>query len=186
MKWLIAVLMSLSMVTVTIGQEVKNAKGSKQELSQKRKVERKARADSLYQLTGRILADKEFVLEAERIRNNQGVQVTVSTLLNFISVDSNHVVIQIGSMQRTGRNGVGGITEEGRITSWKLTSDDKRSNYSVFMTVQTKINVYDINLNVDYSGNADAYLSGLRAGKLIFSGRILPRENSDVFKGMSH
>jgi len=163
-----------------IGQDSKTTKESKKE-------QRKAKMEAEYKMTDSILSARKFVLEAHQLRNKQGAQINVTPNLNFVSVDSLRAVIQIGSNERAGYNGVGGITVDGKVSNWKYAKDDKRKTFTIFLTVQSDLQgIYDVNMTVDYSGYADASISGMRSGRLTFSGVVHPREDSSVFKGQSH
>jgi len=186
MRWLFALSMSLLIVNGLIGQDIKSAKESRKEVSRKKKEERIAKIENEYKLTKKLLNSRKFVLEAQHLSNNRGGQIPVSANLNFISIDSIHAIIQVGSPERVGSNGVGGVTVEGRISNWKFAKDDKRKIFNLFMTVQSNFGIYDITMRVDNSGNADASLTGLRAGRLTFTGDIVAREDSFIFKGQSH
>jgi hypothetical protein len=174
------------MINGLSAQDSKNKAESGKERSRIKKEQRAAKIDSEYRETETLLNSRKFVLEAQSLRNLKGVQVQVSTVLNFISVDSSYAILQIGSASRAGYNGVGGLTEEGPVTNWKFFKDDKRKTFNLSMTVQTNHNTYDVTVMVDYSGNADASLTGMRGGKLTFVGDIVSKENSSMFKGQSH
>jgi len=186
MRWLFVLSLSLLLIHDLSGQDIKSMKESRKEISQKKREARQAELDKEYQLTEKILDSRKFVLEAQHLNNNRGTQITVSSVLNFISIDSLHIVIQIGSVERAGYNGAGGITEEGRVTNWRLAKDVKRKTFNLFMTVQTNHGPYDINMMVGCSGNADASLTGMKAGRLTFTGAVVAREDSFIFKGQSH
>jgi hypothetical protein len=186
MKRFIILAMTLLIITGVVAQQAGNSKELKKEASQKKKDEKNAKIDSAYRMMDMILSSKRFVLEAHRLSNNRGAQVFVTPNLNFISLDSLHAIIQVGSNAGVGGNGVGGITVDGKLTNWRYSKNDKKKNFDVFMTVQSNIGVYDVTMAIDYSGIADASITGIRSGDITFTGNILPRGNSSIFKGMSH
>lgn len=167
-------------------QEVRPDKSSKKEASIRKKEEKEARIDKQYSDTWQLLNSKSFVLEAQYLRNIYGIPIPVSSLLNFIDVESNWAVIQIGSPQGLGYNGLGGVTARGRITKWKLNKNDKRKLFDLYMTVSFADAVYDVNMTIDYSGHASASLTGLNPGKLTFEGDLIPRDESSVFTGQTY
>jgi len=186
MKWLFILSICLLICNGLIGQEVNSKKESRKEISQKKKAEQLAKMDSVFRLTDTILTGRKFVLEADHLSNARGAQKFVTPNLNFISVDSLRAIIQVGSPGQAGYNGVGGVTVDGKLSNWKFTKNEKQKSFCLFMTVQANFGIYDITMMVDYSGNADATITGLRAGRLTFTGNIVPREDSFIFKGQSH
>ena len=183
MKKVIILLLCLSVINVFLGQEVNNKKEAGKEVARRKKEERKAKMEEQFRMTGRILEGRRFVLEAQRLSNERGSQKFVTPVLNFISVDSLHGIIQVGSPERAGNNGVGGVTVDGKISNWKFSKDEKQKTFDLFMTIQSNLGVFDVVMTVDYSGNADADITRLRAGRLTFTGNVVTRENSSVFKG---
>ena len=135
--------------------------------------------------TSQMIENRQFVLEADYLSNAWGYRVIVPSTLNFIRVDSTKAVIQVGSNNGIGYNGVGGITTEGQISNWKVYKNDKRKNFTVSMTVMTPIGIYDVVMFVGADGNSTATISGLQPGKLIYDGQLVTPQETRVFKGTS-
>lgn len=185
MRWIYLLLISLFICGSLIAQDKKPVKETKEEISQRKKEEKKAKIENLYKHTDSLLTGRKFVLEAQFMRNNIGARVNVISTLNFIAIDSLSGVIQVGSSQRFGYNGVGGITVQGRVINWKLAKDDKAKDFFLELTIQANVDIYDINMNIDYSGYATATLNGVNTGKLIYEGNLVSLETTSVFKGQA-
>ncbi|HTX89073.1 MAG TPA: DUF4251 domain-containing protein [Bacteroidales bacterium] len=167
-------------------QDQTSAKESRKEASQRKKAEKEAKIDSLYRLTGKLLETRRIVLEATTLSGRMGRPVHVSSILNFVAIDSDNVVLQVGSVQAIGYNGVGGITAQGRANGWRISPSDKQKMYDLFLTANTNKGVYDIHISIDYSGYATATLTGYSAGQINFTGNLVPVKNSGVYKGQSY
>ena len=162
------------------------AQSSVQNPVQTKKEKREARLEKQFQLTKNILQDKSFVLESDFLQNRYGYRYPVSPMINFVKVEpNNEAVIQIGSHYGLGANGVGGVTAKGKITSWKLTENQKSDSFYVMMNVMTPIGIYDVNFSVMPDGQATARLTGLNGGRLTFDGNLVPADNSIVYQGWS-
>jgi hypothetical protein len=185
MRWICCLLISLFLSGGLVAQDKKTIKETKKEISQRKKEEKKAKIDSIYRCTDTLLTGRRFVLEAQFLRNNVGARVNVISTLNFISIDSLSAVIQVGSTQRFGYNGVGGVTVQGRVINWKLEKDDKKNDFFLTMTIQGNVDIYDINMTIDYEGYTTATLNGVNTGKLIYEGNIVSLEKTSVFKGQA-
>jgi len=185
MRWISVFLISLVLSCGLFAQNKETTKETKKEASQRKKDEKKAEIDRQYKQTTLLLEGKKFVLEAQFLKNNKGERVNVVSNLNFISIDSLSGVIQLGSNNRFGYNGVGGITVQGRIISWKFEKDDTRKNFYLTMTIQGNVDIYDISMSFDYSGYGTATLNGINTGKLTFEGNLLSREETTTFKGQT-
>lgn len=150
-----------------------------------KREKRKANAEKEYQLTKDLLQNKSFVMEAYALQDKYGHRAQVSSVLNFISVDSLEAVIQVGSDTRIGPNGVGGVTAKGQISNWLVKENKKNKTFYVRMNVMTPIGIYDVNFSVSPSGKASAQLTGLSAGQLTFDGNIVPWDKTTVYEGHS-
>lgn len=149
------------------------------------KAEKTVRIESKYQSMSRLIDKKEFILEADFRSDQHGFRLPISSTLNFIMVDSAIAVIQTGSNNGVGANGVGGLTAEGSISKWKVSKDNKRKSFVISMNVLTAIGSYDIFISVSSSGDASATMSGTKSGKLIYQGRLLSLPESRAFQGIT-
>ncbi len=148
-----------------------------------KKASRDSTLTAKFEYTKQMLQNKDFVLEADYLANRMGERMPVSSTLNFISVDSTNAVLQIGRNTGIGYNGVGGVTAQGNVTRYKLQTDNKRKSFYLSFSVTTPIGSYDINMSVGADGYANATLTGISSGQLIYTGYLVPIENSSVYKG---
>lgn len=185
MRWICFLLMSLLLSGGLFAQDQKTGKETKKEASQRKKEEKNAKIASQYKLTDSLLRGKKFVLEAHFLKYSNGNRVNVVSTLNFISIDSLSAVIQVGSMQRVGYNGVGGVTVQGRISNWKLEKNDKQKNFYLTLSIQGNVDIYDVSISIDYAGYATATLNGINTGRLTFEGNVVSKEETVIFKGQS-
>ena len=133
-----------------------------------------------------MIQNKDFVLEANYLRDHYGNSVLVSSTINFVSIDSTTAVIQIGSNWGLGQNGVGGITAKRNISNWKLKENEKNESFYASATVMTPIGIYDLHFNINASGYSTVRLTGLTRGQLTFEGQVVPYSQSRVYEGMSY
>jgi hypothetical protein len=183
MRWICFLLMSLLLSGGLFAQDQKTVRETKKEASQRKKEEKKALIEKQYKLTDSLLNGKKFVLEAHFLKTSNGERFPVVSTLNFISVDSLTAMIQVGSMQRVGYNGVGGVTVQGRIYNWKFQKDDKRKSFYLALSIQGNVDIYDVNATIDYEGYAYATLNGINSGRLTYEGNVVSKEESVIFKG---
>lgn len=166
--------------------------GYSQDFSQDRKLTRKEKKEASkaglyanYKAIDTLLQHKTFVLEAEFLQGRYGEQIPVSSTINFIRVQSPGVILQTGtnSYAGGGYNGVGGITAEGTLNNYKITSDEKRLSHTVFFSTTTQIGTYDILLRISADATATATITGMTRGSLTYRGNLVAPYNSRVFKG---
>jgi hypothetical protein len=168
-------------------QQMMTKKEQKQLAKEYRESVRQAEEKKNVKLTDSLMNQHRFVLEADYISGTSGQRYLVSSNLNFISIDSSEAVLQLGSNTGFGYNGVGGITVEGNITKYKMTKKEgkKGSSYNVTLFIMSNLGTYDIQLWVSSSGQADATVRGNTSGSLTYSGRIVPINESRVYKARS-
>jgi hypothetical protein len=163
-------------------QETTNSLNFNNDLKQE-KPDKKSEVEKKFKRMEQILGNREFVLEADYLSNQYGSRIPVTSTLNFIKVDSTDGVIQIGSNSGMGYNGVGGVTADGNITKYNLDINEKRKTFFIQMTIMTSIGTYDVSMSVSPDGYANATLSGMRRGRLNYSGNVVPLQATRTFEG---
>lgn len=172
------ILMSIATTGIFGQGDKNNASGTKKE---KECIEEK----NQYQSYKDMIENRDFVLEADYLQDRRGNRVFVSNTINFVAIDSTTAIIQVGSNYRIGPNGVGGVTAKGKITSWKLSENEKNKSFNLFTTVMTPIGIYDLQFSISSSGYSTALLTGLTMGELTFEGNVEPYSDSSVYEGSS-
>lgn len=147
-----------------------------------KKEKREAALTQQFQEKAALVESKRFVLEADFLINKEGEQISVSSVLNFIMVDSNMAVIQVGSNVGLGPNGSGGITAKGNITSWDVDKNEKKKSVNVRMNVNTSLGFFSVSMFIPAGNNTTAKLS---PATLDFVGKLVPLEKSIVYEGRS-
>lgn len=173
------VLAAYSQETATLNKETTEKLTKEQKLEQKRMEEEKTA-----RLVDWMIENRQFVLEADYLGNQYGDRVVVRSNLNFIAIDSSDITIQLASsINPGGVNGMGGITADGDIQKFEVKKTGKKYpvyNITVFTT--THVGSYDIFFSISPNGNAQATISSTTAGKLIYSGKIVPISETRVYK----
>lgn len=176
-------IMSLFLVLGFLGISA-NSNSQDQKLSRQEKKEvRKSQMIQNFYALDTLLNARNFVLEADFLQNKYGVMIPVTSNLNFIKVNQTEGILQTGSDMSIGYNGVGGVTAEGNITSYKVFKDTKRLRYMIQFSLLTDIGHYDISMTVTSDNHASATITGLWPGRLTWDGHLETIYNSRVFKG---
>jgi hypothetical protein len=162
-------------------ENVDSVPGTKEKKKAARALENQKQYEQMLQL----VESRKFVLEADYLSDSKGLRIPVTSNLNFILVDSARGVLQVGSNAGMGSNGVGGVTAEGDVQRWRVTTNEKRKSISVDYTLLTHTGPYDVMLFVSPGGYTTGWISGIRGGKLMYDGKLIPRNRSRVFKGHS-
>lgn len=159
-----------------------------------RKAEREAQKQAeieegkrLFEEAVAAVANRDFVLEAEKIefRSGQFVYVTEST--NFVALHDQEATIQLSfNIPVAGPNGMGGITVDGTISEIKERKD-KKGNMTYEMMVQgvaVSANVI-IRLTEGTNDCRVTVVPNFHSNRISFVGHLYPTEQANVFKGRS-
>lgn len=143
--------------------------------------------DSLYhERAANVLKNSSFVLEADRLIHDHGRSQTVSSMTNFIMVSGEKVVIQVAPFVGGGPNGVGGITVDGHTSNVKISTD---KHGGVTYTMDAIGAGLSANVVVKLTGGSDyataQVKSNFNSSDITLQGRIVPRNASSVYKGLS-
>lgn len=166
---------------ISLDSNSQDIKLSRQEL----KEMRRAQAFANFNALDSLLNGKRFVLEADFLQNEYGNRIPVSQDLNFVKVDESTGILQTGSNFGMAYNGVGGVTAEGSVGSWKINKDYKKLTYNLKFSLFSNLGNFDIFMIVTSDNHAMATISGLGPGKLTWEGHLVTINNSRVFKGQN-
>lgn len=182
MKYIIELL--LMAIVIAVSSNRLYAQNTQENSDLTRKEKKAIERERLHGLNKEMLESRSFVLESHYLQNRYGVRIPVNSTINFVRVNGEEAVVQIGSDAGLGHNGVGGVTAKGRITKWVLKENEKNRTFDLKMNILTSIGMYDITMNI---GNyrASARLTGLRPGNLTFSGDMVALEESVIYEGRS-
>jgi hypothetical protein len=178
-KFIILVMMALISVTVISQESTKEQKKAAREA--KKEEKKRAEAERAIIIDASIQAH-QFVLEADFLGNKYGERIVVLPSLNFIGIDNDTGTFQFGNGMDVGYNGVGGITVDGKVVDFK-TSVNKNGIHSIEFRVSSSLGTIFVRMSVAPNGNADAVISGNTSTKLNYFGRLVPLNESRVFKG---
>lgn len=150
-------------------------------------AQQEAEQQILYQNAIAGLKNHDFVLEADRINFKYGQSIFVNPSVNFVSLEKDRATVQIAfSTHRSGPNGIGGITVDGRVSNLKTNIDDK-GNVTFSMDVIGNGISAQVFFNMRAGSNyCTATVSpNFNSFRTTFTGYLYPKEESNVFKGKS-
>jgi hypothetical protein len=184
MKRLIILISLIFSVSIISAQKMPIDSLGKNEIKKKKKEEKEAKLQKQYEEIYKMLFNRSFVLEASYIERI-GNKYIVNQKLNFLMVDSTNAILQLGSLYGIGYNGIGGETAKGKISTYKLTRNDKKKTCSLMMTVLTPIYTFNVSFDIRASGAGTAWISGMYFGLILYDGFVVPLKEAKVIMGNS-
>ncbi|MDR0940471.1 MAG: DUF4251 domain-containing protein [Mediterranea sp.] len=174
--------------SATMAQEkMDSLRQAKQGEKALRKAVERQEERAAYLLALKALQDKQFVLEADQVVFRDGLTAYVTSNVNFVLMNGEKSTVQVAfNTSRPGPNGIGGVTVDGTQSKMNVKMD-KKGNVScqfnvqgIGISAQVLINMYadDNEASVTISPN-------FSSNTLTLNGRILPLEDSNIFKGRS-
>ena len=163
--------------------------GMTQSKAEERKAQREARKEqkakeeaAMALVIKEAVENRQFVLEADFLANKYGERIVVPPNLNFVGIDKEFSAFQFANGRDVGYNGVGGVTVEGNVQSFK-DKVSKKGVYTIEFSVATSAGTIFVNMTVSPNGMADATVSSNGPAKLSYQGRCVPLAASTVYKG---
>ena len=157
-------------------------------LTREEKKAMQARLDSLlFEEAKQAMDDRQFTLEADRVVFKYGQTAYVNSNTNFVSVNGKEAVVQVAfNIPVSGPNGLGGVTVDGKVSSYDVKAD-KRGNLHLSMNVAgAGISArVDIELMPGSNRASVDILPNFNSNRLTLNGVLLPLHKSTVFKGRS-
>ncbi|WP_425391936.1 DUF4251 domain-containing protein [Ekhidna sp.] len=148
-----------------------------------RKLERQQKAKEQLDSIKTMIEDQAFALEANMLRSRTAA-FNVMQQNNFIKVEGDEVVIQTANASRVGMNGMGGVTVNGRLMTYDISSSKRGINVTMIVSSFALGNL-NINLSVNASGNATASINGSFGLRATFQGDLVALNNISQFEGTS-
>lgn len=113
---LVAAVMLVATISTAQDKEEKQAEQlDGKELRKQKKQERLALFELQKEEGSELIESRDFVLQAERISGKSAVPVNVAHHINFVKIEGDDLIVQYGLNSGVGRNGLGGMTFEGKI-----------------------------------------------------------------------
>lgn len=152
-----------------------------------KKLEEKMQNEILFKEAEKALQNQAFVLEADRVIFKRGRSEFVNSNMNFISLSDDRATVQIAfNGPFSGPNGLGGVTVDGTASNIKM-SKDKRGNINFSMDVHgigVSAQVF-IQLTNDNNDASVTVSPNFNSNRITLTGKLLPVEKSNIFKGRS-
>jgi hypothetical protein len=159
-----------------------NSQDYKPTKKEKKEAKNAMMTANFYELDS-LLVSRQFVLEADYLQNKIGDLAPVSSTLNFVKVDGEKGTLQTGSDLIAGHNGVGGVTTEGNISSYKINRTMKSLNHRVTFNLVSNLGIFNIDMNVRADNSASATITSTTSGLLTWRGHLASLSNTRIFKG---
>ena len=181
MKGIIHVLLLVFLGYSAMGQETEGKKSKKEE-KMERKETRRLEAQENLQKANDLVRERQWVLETHTLFGRYGDSFQVNPTINFVAVEGDNCVIQLGFEHLIGWNGLGGVTFEGKVKSYRVYETTEGKGVSLraeFFGAGRNLSMF---LNVT-GVNSDIRLRGNWGGRLRMSGQIVHPDESRVYKG---
>lgn len=148
----------------------------KKELKQQKKEETRKEVEKL-------VLSKQFVLQADYVRNRMGQTIPVNNSINFVAVDSSRALFQFGAFSASGANGLGGFTVQGKVSDLEIKPHKRNGSYFVNFKLKDKGGSFDVFMHVSTSGRADARVYAYTGARMSYDGFITSFKDTDIIKG---
>lgn len=154
--------------------------------AERKEIKAQERAENKEQILTAI-QDHQFVIEAYHLEDRYGRFIQVSPTTNFILVDSVEATIQLAFPNRIGGwNGLGGITDEGRIRNIRFPKKTPKYGVSFVMDVTgPAFGSSRVYVDVNDDGLAVMRFSGAFGARFTMRGNFELLEESNIFKGVA-
>lgn len=163
------------------------SKKTRAELRKEKKEQREKETAVKKELMLSILESRQWVLEANVLQDRYGQSYIMDSNLNFVGVSGETGTIQLGVSDEMGLNGVGGITLDGSVKTYKL-DPGKKPNSGITLELSISGAVMGhitVQFNISADGSASATVTSMDGGRLTYRGEIKPLSESSVYKGSS-
>ena len=137
-----------------------------------------------------ILNSRKFVLEAQKITDNEGLVSQANRRLCFVLLDSTKIIVQW--IADCDNNGLGGITMRGKINSFELKKENINKEVQHKLIVQCTMDdgrvESEVIMEIYSKSHADAFINNSTSSIFVpkemkILGRLSPLHESKVVIG---
>ncbi len=137
-----------------------------------------------------VLKSRKFVLEAQKVTDDEGLANPANRKLCFVLLDSSKIIVQW--VANCDNNGLGGITMRGEVTSFEMKKQKikKETQYSIALNCKMDNGRVDGDMNIEIYSKSHANATLKNSTSSIFVpkemkilGKIVPLESSKVMIG---
>ena len=108
---------------------------------------------ALFEEAKQAIENKSFTLEADQVIFKRGRTAFVSSNTNFVTVNGNKGSVQVAfNIPVSGPNGLGGVTVDGNVSGYKVTTD-KKGNIRLAMNITGVGISAQVNISLANGGN---------------------------------
>lgn len=180
-------LIFIVLIGLVLSGTIVNAQSKREQRRAERAERKQAEAEQREKTRKRMLSlvDKQsFVLTANILYDKRQNSYPVSANTNFLAVNGKHATVQIAFPGAIGRNGIGGVTIDGRVTSYEVRKS-KKGGINVYAQISsTSLGNATLNLRVLNNGTARAIIRGSFGSAITLAGDLLNPAEASVYKGM--
>ncbi|NME71489.1 DUF4251 domain-containing protein [Flammeovirga aprica] len=162
----------------------KKAKEERKKAKELAKKQAKAEEEARYQMAFEAMKNQSFVLQAHQVYDRYGNIAQVTNTINFVKMEGETCVVQLGFEGIVGFNGVGGITLDGTISDLKV-KENEHGGLQMTFNVQGSMMMAQVRINLNGSDNwADATVRAQTDNTEVkFRGNIIPTNLSSIYQG---
>lgn len=188
-RFILTVIILSATVLSAVAQNPSRREARREGAEQKAMAKRLAEMqDSLAYVEAMEAVDNmDFVFEANMLVFKRGGTARVYSNLNFVSVRGENALIQVSPITSGGgQNGVGGVTVDGRITNIER-STDKRGTTTLSINVMGRAISAVVTFTIPKGSNSVTVRisPNLNSNTITLYGVLLPRDQSNIFKGIT-
>ena len=178
----------VSILICTLALMVGHIQAQEVELTKEEKKALQEKIDSIQHAEAvEAINAKKFTLEADQVVFKYGQTAYVTSNTNFVSVDGEDAVVQVAfNIPAAAPNGLGGVTVDGKVSSYEMRTDKKGTLYLSMNVMGVGISArLDISMPKGTNNATVTITPNFNSNRLTLNGVILPAFKSSVFKGRS-
>ena len=179
-------LIILVLGSICLGSICLESFGQEKLTKEEKKAKRETKFKQAKETSLAVAQTQRWVLESGIVYDRSGQSYIMNPILNFVMLDGEHTTIQLDFGALVGWNGVGGVTFDGKVSKFEI--DEGKENKPFIIKIRSQGAVQgsvDLDFTVSTADNVRCNARGTWGDRLTLTGRLVPLEESVVYKGMS-
>lgn len=175
-----SLILGILILFIAFNAPAQMTKEEKKKAKRERKEAKKREQEEALVKYAELAYTQQWAIQANMVYDEKNNTFILDPALNFISLDNENLTVQLAFTDIRGWTGIRGYTQEGTASDYEV---EKSKSVKISMTGQgATMGTIKLNITIDSSGTARAYISGIGTDRLSIQGTFVPLHEAGIFK----
>lgn len=175
-----SLILGILILFIAFSTSAQMTKEEKKQAKKERKEAKEREQEEALVKYAELAYTKQWAIQANMVYDEKNNTFILDPALNFVSLNNEDLTVQLAFTSVQGWTGIRGYTQEGTASDYEV---EKSKSVKISMTGQgATMGTVKLNITIDSSGTARAYISGIGTDRLSLQGTFIALRDAGIFK----